>query len=412
MKLFVYGTLQKKLQKQSMLELLDSTYISEAQTDLKYPMYINDINVPVLCNLEGYGYNIKGELWEVNNIYEICELESSYFLSQISVNNEDVYVFMKSCPYLKNKNLINKYEKYEPFKITKKDLKEYSKNMTFSEFNRNKHLYEYYTLDENNLKNYSSLKSLNFNVGAEFEFYLNNISDVDAIMNELKVIHNSPVRVDLSGKETKNISGENWFICRDFSLDSSKEGIEISTPKVKFKELYKIIAQMSKLIKKYGTVDNHCSLHIHSSSELLTKKINITKFIILCKLDGVLDWDVRSHANDIYKVLLMTKIEQLNYLDELLTRRYQLNFIEDNHIEYRAIGGDYINQLEKIKQNFINFLSNIKYCTNDTDRQDEYNKIMNDEVIPFMDKKHLVNLNVLVDLSKINLDDKNKKFLI
>lgn len=127
MKLFVYGTFAKKLQKQntkSMLEVLDSVYISEAKTDEKYPMYINDINVPVLCNLEGYGNHIKGELWEVQNISDICELERGYFLTQIKVNSEDVYVFMKSCPYLKNKELINKFLKYKPFNITKKDIKE------------------------------------------------------------------------------------------------------------------------------------------------------------------------------------------------------------------------------------------------------------------------------------------------
>ena len=38
--------------------------------------------------------------------------------------------------------------------------------------------------------------------------------------------------------------------------------------------------------------------------------------------------------------------------------------------------------------------------------------VFNDEVIPYMDKKHLVNLNILVDLSKIDLDNKNKKYLI
>ena len=55
---------------------------------------------------------------------------------------------------------------------------------------------------------------------------------------------------------------------------------------------------------------------------------------------------------------------------------------------------------------------NIKYSTNNQDRHDEYNKVMNDEVIPYIDKKHLVNLNILVDLSKIDLDNKNKKYLI
>ena len=430
MKLFVYGTLQRKVFKESMLDMLGSNFIRETRTINKYPMFINDMNVPVLCDRSNIGNIIEGELWEVQDIVGVFELERGYFLTEIETEEGEVWTFMKHCSYLYDKTLISCYDEYsapdapdapnapkeletniDSINITH-TKREYYNMLDFKGFREEKELLEFYTLDEDLLKDYNALKGMDFCVGAEFEFYLNDMNDVDELSKDLRIINNANVRIDLSGDETKNTNGVNWFICRDKSLTKKQNGIEISTPKVKFKVLYKIIINMFKLINKYGFTDKNTALHIHASSDYMNSNLNIPKLIILSNLDGMFSWNIRSHSQSVFTILAKTKTEQLEYLDELLSRRYQLNFIDKNRIEYRAIGGNYTDDISKIKKVFISFLSNIKYSMNTEDRQKEYEDVMNNEIIPFLGKKDLVNLETVANLAKINLSDKNKHFII
>lgn len=118
MKLFVYGTLQRKIFRESVLDIFSSTFIKETRTKNKYPMFLNDANTPALCDKINTGNIIEGELWEVQDIISISELERGYFLAEIEIEDDLVWVFMKHYPYLCDKTLLSSYGSYSAPEIT------------------------------------------------------------------------------------------------------------------------------------------------------------------------------------------------------------------------------------------------------------------------------------------------------
>lgn len=63
--IFVYGSLKRGFHNHFLLE--DSEFIGEVITKDKYPMVNVEEHFPYLINAKGIGYNIKGELFKVDD---------------------------------------------------------------------------------------------------------------------------------------------------------------------------------------------------------------------------------------------------------------------------------------------------------------------------------------------------------
>jgi len=77
MYLFVYGTLKQGFHNHYLLE--DAEFICKAATKEKYPMINTEEYFPYLINEAGKGYNIEGELYQIDEeILSVLDILEGY----------------------------------------------------------------------------------------------------------------------------------------------------------------------------------------------------------------------------------------------------------------------------------------------------------------------------------------------
>ncbi|XP_031770396.2 putative gamma-glutamylcyclotransferase CG2811 isoform X2 [Galleria mellonella] len=90
-KVFVYGTLKRNEPNHHWLTAPENGYgkfIAEGRTRTKYPLIIaTKYNIPFLIYSPGQGYNVRGEIYEVDNIMlsklDILEDHPNYYIREI-----------------------------------------------------------------------------------------------------------------------------------------------------------------------------------------------------------------------------------------------------------------------------------------------------------------------------------------
>lgn len=123
MKVFIYGTLKSGMKNHSVLKTFECEKICDAITVETYPMFQLSDPFPYVANKPGIGYNIIGELYEINDKF-INRLDSFegvphlYVRGKINVSKigqksyeeVNVYFIANEPKYLEKLNFINKWE--------------------------------------------------------------------------------------------------------------------------------------------------------------------------------------------------------------------------------------------------------------------------------------------------------------
>jgi len=204
-----------------------------------------------------------------------------------------------------------------------------------------------------------NIPDLNLNIGFEFEFF---VKDKNLFLNKLSKIipHSQQILINTESCLKGNL--KTWVLTSDSSLSSLKdfEGVELISPILDYKLGFYYLENILKLLNDDNIfVHGSCGLHIHISGEYNNKYK--AKYIILKSKElGLLKWKNRKYTRDIYQeIFSYRKKDQKNIFNKVIRKCYNLNLndLENNHIEYRAIGGEnYHKKINLIKNNFLSLI--------------------------------------------------------
>jgi gamma-glutamylcyclotransferase (GGCT)/AIG2-like uncharacterized protein YtfP len=118
MLLFVYGTLKKNQRNNHILTTNNGVLIDECISIKKYPMYNSKYQFPFLINKPEFGFQIKGELWDVpenkiKNIDKFEDVPHLYYKENIDVLTDKLNV-VQAVAYFKTEE---KTEKFSNMKL-------------------------------------------------------------------------------------------------------------------------------------------------------------------------------------------------------------------------------------------------------------------------------------------------------
>ncbi len=195
--------------------------------------------------------------------------------------------------------------------------------------------------------------------GCEFEFYLNDNSNLNNLIQDLLDISDVDLLVNTisipSTPDAKN--------CMQLKPDDTLEdnGLEISTPICSYQGLIKYIKSIHILIAKYGKTNNDTGLHVHiSTCDNNGINLDFYKFALLSNEKQLLDsWLERnSYCKNVMNVLDYHNKKDSRDIKSKKDRTWNLHKVSNHHIEIRTMGGEnYQLENDKILKELDEFIS-------------------------------------------------------
>jgi len=194
-----------------------------------------------------------------------------------------------------------------------------------------------------------------YQFGCEFEFYIDttkyNFQDVvEQIKNKIIEFANADILVDLVSLPVDNDKNYCVQIKPDQSLDDN--GIEISIPITTQQGVKHYIKNILPLIEKYGYTNEDTGLHFHISTlEQDGVNFNFYLYMLMCHDKNLLSsWLPRSgYSQNVMDILSKNTKTKSRVIKNKKGTIWNLEKIESNHIEIKAIGGvDYHKDIDKI----------------------------------------------------------------
>lgn len=185
-----------------------------------------------------------------------------------------------------------------------------------------------------------------YQYGCEFEFYIDtNKHDysetVFKITQELYLLSHADILVDMVALPTAKDKDLCLQIKPDTSLKSN--GVEISIPISTAKGVIHFIKSISPIIEYYGYTNEETGLHIHIST---IKKdginFNFYKYMLICDNAKLLSsWKTRTgYSQNVMDILSSNNKLQSKEIKTKKGTVWNLEKIENNHVEIKTIGGD------------------------------------------------------------------------
>lgn len=237
---------------------------------------------------------------------------------------------------------------------------------------------------KNEFKNLKVKETDLYQFGCEFEFYIDttkyNLKDaVEQIENRIEVFTDTDILVDLVSlpvNEDKNYCVQ---IKPDQSLKDN--GIEISIPITTQDGVKHYIKNILPIIEKFGYTNEDTGLHFHISTVKQNGvNFNFYLYMLMCHDKDLLSsWLPRSgYSQNVMDILSKNTKAKSRVIKNKKGTISNLEKIESNHIEIKAIGGvDYHKDIDKILTEFDMYVEYFDSVFKDTDS--EYRKSLINE---------------------------------
>jgi hypothetical protein len=198
-----------------------------------------------------------------------------------------------------------------------------------------------------------------YQFGCEFEFYIDtNRYDlqnaIEEIRNKIVNFTNVDILVDLVSLPTDTDKNYCLQIKPDQSLDDN--GIEISIPITTQQGVRHYIKNILPLIEKYGYTNEDTGLHFHISTMKQDGiNFNFYLYMLMCHDKNLLSsWQPRSgYSQNVMDILSKNTKAKSRIIKNKKGTIWNLEKIDSNHIEIKAIGGvNYHKEINKIIDEF------------------------------------------------------------
>jgi hypothetical protein len=198
-----------------------------------------------------------------------------------------------------------------------------------------------------------------YQFGCEFEFYIDtNRYDlqnaIEEIRNKIVNFTNVDILVDLVSLPTDTDKNYCLQIKPDQSLDDN--GIEISIPITTQQGVRHYIKNILPLIEKYGYTNEDTGLHFHISTMKQDGiNFNFYLYMLMCHDKNLLSsWQPRSgYSQNVMDILSKNTKAKSREIKNKKGTIWNLEKIDSNHIEIKAIGGvNYHKEINKIIDEF------------------------------------------------------------
>jgi len=216
-----------------------------------------------------------------------------------------------------------------------------------------------YKADKNNIETLKISDNDLYQFGCEFEFYIDtnkyNLEDaVEQIKNSIVEFTDADILVDLVSLPTDTDKNHCVQIKPDQSLDDN--GIEISIPITTKNGVKHYINNILPLIEKYGYTNEDTGLHFHISTIKQDGiNFNFYLYMLMCHDKNLLSsWLPRSgYSQNVMDILSNNTKAKSREIKNKKGTIWNLEKIDSNHIEIKAIGGvNYHKEVDKIINEF------------------------------------------------------------
>jgi len=217
----------------------------------------------------------------------------------------------------------------------------------------------------------SNVLRSSINIGIEFEFYIPKTGDtinekidylndsIDNFIHQTSFYNEDVIIIEDSFEDNKNT--DYAYLEKDSTLNNSfGEGFEFVSPKMKLNDVPFYFKSTSEIINGIGYSDYSCGVHFHISSETL-QNVDMAKLLTFLHneenlFEGYIDRN--EYTKSLERVFLNSNIDTFNYDVRSQSKRYDIVFLENNHIELRVFGGDNVYQdADNILNKLNTFLS-------------------------------------------------------
>lgn len=235
-----------------------------------------------------------------------------------------------------------------------------------------------------------------FQIGIEFEFHSE--LDTTKLGKILEKELNKKITVSKTYHSEIPVNQEEFKIEPDFS--GGKKLVELITGPLPYKEARLIIRKVTDVIKKKGSTDDKCSIHLNISMidkgvKEFNQIFNITKFILNFDEDFIYK-RFPSRKNSIYAKSIKEIYPKNEYVNNFIpgfidsqvhtpnTKYYGVNFkkLKSNYLEFRYLGGeDWHLKLNEIYECMNYMIDTLFECINypefNDKNREELHKIIN-----------------------------------
>jgi len=234
----------------------------------------------------------------------------------------------------------------------------------------------YKTVDNSTLDTLKISENDLYQFGCEFEFYIDtNKCNLQDVIEEIRIkianFTDTDILVDLVSLPTDSDKNHCIQIKPDQSLDDN--GIEISIPITTKDGVKHYIKNILPLIEEYGYTNKETGLHFHISTIKQDGiNFNFYLYMLMCHDKNLLSsWLPRSgYSQNVMDILSKNTKTKSRVIKNKKGTIWNLEKIESNHIEIKAIGGvDYHKEIDKILQEFDIYAEHFNDILNDTNPQ-------------------------------------------
>ena len=220
-----------------------------------------------------------------------------------------------------------------------------------------------YKTVQNNIETLTISDNDLYQFGCEFEFYIDtnryNLQNViEEIKNKIANFTDADILVDLATLPTDTDKNHCVQIKPDQSLDDN--GIEISIPITTKNGVKHYINNILPLIEKYGYTNEDTGLHFHISTIKQNGiNFNFYLYMLMCHDKNLLSsWLPRSgYSQNVMDILSKNTKAKSREIKNKKGTIWNLEKIDSNHIEIKAIGGvDYHKEADKIINEFEKYV--------------------------------------------------------
>jgi hypothetical protein len=233
-----------------------------------------------------------------------------------------------------------------------------------------------YRAVKNNIETLKISDNNLYQFGCEFEFYIDtdkyDLQDaVEQIKNKIQEFSDVDILVDLVSLPTNSDKNNCVQIKPDQSLDDN--GIEISIPITTQNGVKHYINKILPLIEEYGYTNEDTGLHFHISTlKQNGVNFNFYLYMLMCDDKNLLSsWLPRSgYSQNVMDILSKNTKSKSRVIKNKKGTIWNLEKIESNHVEIKAIGGvNYHKEADKIINEFDMYVKYFDDILNDTNSQ-------------------------------------------